>query len=55
VVFLEAIPKNLSGKILRKWLRERAKEEVKKEGDDGGFKAIAEFSVYICLTYRVAK
>jgi acyl-coenzyme A synthetase/AMP-(fatty) acid ligase len=30
VVFLKAIPKNLSGKILRKWLRERAKEEVKK-------------------------
>lgn len=28
VVFLEAIPKNPSGKILRKWLRERAKEEV---------------------------
>jgi 4-coumarate--CoA ligase len=29
VVFVEAIPKNPSGKILRKWLRERAKEEVK--------------------------
>jgi 4-coumarate--CoA ligase len=29
VVFLEAIPKNPSGKILRKWLREKAKEEVK--------------------------
>jgi hypothetical protein len=54
VVFLEAILKNLSGKILRKWLRERAKEEV-RGGDDGGFEAVAEFSVYICLTYRVAK
>ena len=29
VVFLDAIPKNPSGKILRKWLREKAKEETK--------------------------
>jgi acyl-CoA synthetase (AMP-forming)/AMP-acid ligase II len=28
VVFLDAIPKNPSGKILRKWLRERAREEM---------------------------
>lgn len=29
VVYLDAIPKNPSGKILRKWLREQAKEETK--------------------------
>lgn len=28
VVFVDAIPKNPSGKILRKGLRERAREEV---------------------------
>jgi 4-coumarate--CoA ligase len=32
VVFLEAIPKNPSGKILRKVLRDRAKEETQKNG-----------------------
>jgi 4-coumarate--CoA ligase len=32
VVYLDAIPKNPSGKILRKWLRERAKEEMKGTG-----------------------
>ncbi len=32
VVYLEAIPKNPSGKILRKWLREKAKEETKEVG-----------------------
>lgn len=31
VVFLDAIPKNPSGKILRKVLRERAKEELKQQ------------------------
>lgn len=31
VRFIEAIPKNPSGKILRKTLREQAKEELKKE------------------------
>lgn len=31
VVFLEAIPKNPSGKIIRKTLRERANREVKDE------------------------
>lgn len=30
VVFIDAIPKNPSGKILRKELRERARKEVKK-------------------------
>lgn len=30
VVFIDAIPKNPSGKILRKQLRERAKEEMEK-------------------------
>jgi 4-coumarate--CoA ligase len=30
VVYLDAIPKNPSGKILRKWLREKAKEETKE-------------------------
>lgn len=30
VVFVDAIPKNPSGKILRKVLRERAKEELKQ-------------------------
>jgi 4-coumarate--CoA ligase len=29
VVYLDTIPKNPSGKILRKWLREKAKEEMK--------------------------
>lgn len=29
VVYLDAIPKNPSGKILRKWLREKAKEETR--------------------------
>jgi 4-coumarate--CoA ligase len=28
VVYIDAIPKNPSGKILRKWLREKAKEEA---------------------------
>ncbi|PKX94054.1 acyl--CoA ligase [Aspergillus novofumigatus IBT 16806] len=32
VVFVDAIPKNPSGKILRKVLRERAKEETQKNG-----------------------
>jgi 4-coumarate--CoA ligase len=32
VVFVDAIPKNQSGKILRKVLRERAKEETQKNG-----------------------
>ncbi|KAL4895899.1 hypothetical protein BDV59DRAFT_199873 [Aspergillus ambiguus] len=32
VVFLEAIPKNPSGKILRKVLREQAKEETQRNG-----------------------
>lgn len=31
VVFLDAIPKNPSGKILRKALRDRAKEEMQKD------------------------
>ncbi len=30
VVYLDAVPKNPSGKILRKWLREKAKEETKE-------------------------
>lgn len=30
VVYLDAISKNPSGKILRKWLREKAKEEMKE-------------------------
>jgi 4-coumarate--CoA ligase len=32
VVFVDAIPKNPSGKILRKVLRDRAKEEAQKNG-----------------------
>lgn len=32
VVFLEAIPKNPSGKILRKVLRDQAKEEAQRGG-----------------------
>lgn len=32
VVFVDTIPKNPSGKILRKVLRERAKEETQKSG-----------------------
>ncbi|GKZ34647.1 hypothetical protein AbraIFM66950_004961, partial [Aspergillus brasiliensis] len=31
VVFVDAIPKNPSGKILRKALRDRAKEEMQKD------------------------
>lgn len=30
VVYLDSIPKNPSGKILRKWLRDKAKEEMKE-------------------------
>lgn len=32
VVFVESIPKNASGKILKRILREGAKEEMKREG-----------------------
>ena len=32
VVFVEGIPKNASGKILKRILREGAKEEMKREG-----------------------
>jgi 4-coumarate--CoA ligase len=32
VVFVDALPKNPSGKILRRLLRERAQKEVKEEG-----------------------
>lgn len=31
VVFIDAIPKNPSGKILRRQLREQAREEMKKD------------------------
>lgn len=32
VVFVEAIPKNASGKILKRMLRDQAKEEMKQDG-----------------------
>lgn len=38
IVFVEAIPKNASGKILKKQLRERAKAEMLKERRQQGAK-----------------
>lgn len=38
VVFIDAIPRNPSGKILRKILRERAVQEVKQQAQGGSSK-----------------
>ena len=38
VVFVDSIPKNASGKILKRLLREQAKEEMKEEKRQKGAK-----------------